>query len=479
MHSLSNNYDRDYHEELLLNSGRSVQKTIYSIDPDATPEQIKDIVLHSHSNLKTPSQRLHAHQSIQQKPNEALQTYNTRYESPFCLAYPNITIDSAGSQAQCIHYASPLLGKLRDKMEGRFNQDLPESLQAAFEKATNFEPCIMTKQNINTRRMNEVNQINVSHCDDEYEANEAHVRNPNYKGKNYDPNYPNQNKTNNNNSSNMSSNSGSGYYSGNNGGNSNNNKGNFQDKPTNVQVTLIGPVNRDQLFKIWEVLRHPSQYKDKLPPNGQPVMGDYAKSFNKFSPKKVEVNEATIDEVVGFGHFMKKSDAEVTEAIDLYKALRDNIYYGPENQPAGPQQDQGLPTRYDPDANCSTVQTSAPRQMDCFTIALGKATGTTFPIDLGNKHYNALCDTGAGCSLINYSTYEALGLDLDKGYQPKVRTATGENMGTLGQIICTFTNNNAPFTQSFIACRHMTGPVILGTDFTAQNFMGVIWTCKM
>ena len=71
VHSLSNNYDRDNHEELLLNSGGSVQKTIHSIDPDATPEQIKDIVLCSHSNLKIPSQRLHAHQSIQQKPDES------------------------------------------------------------------------------------------------------------------------------------------------------------------------------------------------------------------------------------------------------------------------------------------------------------------------------------------------------------------------------------------------------------------------
>ena len=114
MHSLSNNYHRDYHEELLLNSGGSVQKTIHCIDPDATPEQIKDIVLCNHSNLKAPLQRLYAHQSIQQKPDKALHTYNTRYESLFCLAYPNITIDGEGSQAQCIHYASSLLGKLRD-----------------------------------------------------------------------------------------------------------------------------------------------------------------------------------------------------------------------------------------------------------------------------------------------------------------------------------------------------------------------------
>ena len=52
----------------------------------------------------------------------------------------------------------------------------------------------------------------------------------------------------------------------------------------------------------------------------------------------VEVNESTVDEVIGFGCFMKKSDAEVTEAIDLYKALRDEFPYGPEDQPADPPQ---------------------------------------------------------------------------------------------------------------------------------------------
>ena len=67
-------------------------------------------------------------------------------------------------------------------------------------------------------------------------------------------------------------------------------------------------------------------------------MGEYAKSFNKFCPKKVEVNKATVDEVVGFGHFMRKSGAEVAEEIDIYKALRDDIPYGPEDQSTEPPQ---------------------------------------------------------------------------------------------------------------------------------------------
>ena len=79
-------------------------------------------------------------------------------------------------------------------MEGRFNQDLPESLQATFEKAMNFKPCILTKQTINTR-MNEVSQIDITNYDEDFEVNEAHIQNPNYKGKNYDPNYQNKTET--------------------------------------------------------------------------------------------------------------------------------------------------------------------------------------------------------------------------------------------------------------------------------------------
>ena len=119
---MMNTYDRDYREELLLNSGGSVTKTIHNIDVDATPEQIKDIVLHNHSNLKTPSQRCHVHKYIQQKPDEALQTYSNIYESHFCFAYPDITINDAGSRTRCIHHTSSLHSKLCNEMEGRFNK---------------------------------------------------------------------------------------------------------------------------------------------------------------------------------------------------------------------------------------------------------------------------------------------------------------------------------------------------------------------
>ena len=55
-----------------------------------------------------------------------------------------------------------------------YNEDT-ESLQAVFKKAMNFKPCILTKQTINTRRMNQVNQIDATQCDDEFEVNQAHT----------------------------------------------------------------------------------------------------------------------------------------------------------------------------------------------------------------------------------------------------------------------------------------------------------------
>ena len=249
----------------------------------------------------------------------------------------------------CIHYALSLYGKLRDEMTGRFNQDLPENLQTAFEKAMNFEPWIITKQRINNRKIHEVNHIGITHGEDEVEINETHVRNPNYKGKNYNPNYQqNRTKTTNNTTTNTASshhnNSNQGYGSSSHHNNSNQgyeyNKTNQQEKLVNVSVTLHGPVSKEQLYKIQEVLRHLSQYRTRIKPEDRPVKGEYANAFNKFCPKRVEVNEATVEEAIKYGHFLKRSEEDITEAIDIYKTLGNETFYGPEEEDPVDQQEQ-------------------------------------------------------------------------------------------------------------------------------------------
>ena len=121
------NHKRNAREEMLYNSGGSVQKTLYSLSSEATEDKIHDILLLNHSNLKTSSQHISAFQSIQQRPEEPLQTYNARYQSYYELAHEGLTIGSDGSKVSCIHYANSLHGKLGDEMEGRFNQRLPKT----------------------------------------------------------------------------------------------------------------------------------------------------------------------------------------------------------------------------------------------------------------------------------------------------------------------------------------------------------------
>ena len=326
---------RVYREEILLNCGTSMSKMIHALPQGATNQHIKDAVLQNHSNLRMVSQRSNAYQQLHQKPNEALQTYNTRYASFFYLAYPELELDNPLSRMHCIHYASSLFGKLGDEMTDRFNLDLPENLQTAFEKATNFEPRIITKQNINNRKVHEINHVDVTQGDDKIEINEAHVRNLNYKGKNYNPNYQQtRSKMNNNMLTQTTSihhntgNPGHGY-----------NKNNQQDKPVNVSITLHGPVSKEQLYKIQEVLRHISQYRDRIKPEDHPAKGEYANAFNKFRPKKVEVNKATVEEAVRYGHFLKKSEEDIAEAIDIYKTLGNETFYGPEEENPADQQD--------------------------------------------------------------------------------------------------------------------------------------------
>ena len=330
-----------YQEELLLNCGTSMSKTIHTLPQEATNQNIKDAVLRNHSNLRTVSQRSNAYHQLHQKPDEALQSYNTRYASFFNLAYPELELDNSLSRMHCIHDASSLYGKLGDKMTGRFNQDLPENLQMAFKKAMNFEPRIITKQSINSRKIHEVNYIDIGQ-EDEIEINEAHVRNPNYKGRNYDPNFAqNRLKATNNNTNNTSNNHNNTMPSyGSSGQHSNNNSG-YGYRParkTSQCVTLHRPVSKDQLYKIQEVLRHPLQYRDWIKPKDCPVKGEYVTAFNKFCPKKVEVNEATVEEAIKNGQFLKKSEEDIAEAINIYKTLGNEMFYGPEEDPEDQQE---------------------------------------------------------------------------------------------------------------------------------------------
>ena len=160
--TMAHTHKRNSRNELIYNSGGSVQKTLYCLTSGALEDEICDLLLQNHSNLKTSFQHISAFDSLQQKPEEPLQTYNARYQSYYELAHEGLTIKSNGSKVSCIHYAKSLHGKLGEKLKGRFNQRLPDNLQDAFDRAMDSEPRILTSQHIHTQKVNEINHIDVS-----------------------------------------------------------------------------------------------------------------------------------------------------------------------------------------------------------------------------------------------------------------------------------------------------------------------------
>ena len=104
-------------------------------------------------------------------------------------------------------------------------------------------------------------------------------------------------------------------------------------------------------------------------------------------------------------------------------------------------------------------------------------TGTTSPVSINSQvNINALYDTGAARSCMNYDTFFNLGLDLDDKPAPHVRTASGTDMGAIGFATLTFAINDHIFIQQVIVCRSQMRPLILGQDFCVHHCTGCEWT---
>ena len=107
--------------------------------------------------------------------------------------------------------------------------------------------------------------------------------------------------------------------------------------------------------------------------------------------------------------------------------------------------------------------------------------GTTFPVSIQNKQTridsNALMDTGATRSCMNYSMAYKLGRNNIKQFRTmQVVRADGSDLGAVGTLQCKIMIGDIEVEQTFIVCQHLRRNVILGTDFAKENQAGVSWT---
>ena len=111
-----------------------------------------------------------------------------------------------------------------------------------------------------------------------------------------------------------------------------------------------------------------------------------------------------------------------------------------------------------------------------FNIILSKETGTTFPISVQDKEVNALLDTGVEKSCMSMDMFARLKLPLNVAKAPKLRNASGRDIKTHGVMTTKFKMGNTIFIQEFVVCDNLVRPIIIGRDFTVNNFIGIAWT---
>ena len=80
-------------------------------------------------------------------------------------------------------------------------------------------------------------------------------------------------------------------------------------------------------------------------------------------------------------------------------------------------------------------------------------------------------------SIMSFDTYQKLKLkDLNTTSVPHVVGASGESLGERGRTRCEVNISGRTFFQTFIVCKQLKQPMILGRDFSIENCIGISWT---
>ena len=99
-----------------------------------------------------------------------------------------------------------------------------------------------------------------------------------------------------------------------------------------------------------------------------------------------------------------------------------------------------------------------------------------FPISIQDQEINVLLDTGAEKSGVSIDIFARLKLPINVAKVPKLRNASGKDMKMHGMVTVKFKMGNTIFTQEFVVCDDLVRPIIIGRDFTVNNFIGIAWT---
>ena len=313
VHALCIQTGRPFHEMLLLCAGQAVRDFITDMSPEATDHQIKNDLITGYSDLQGLGCKQSAYNSIMQRPDKPLRSYIVRYSRLFKLLNGTAP-DDVKMRTTSMHFVNSLCNYLSSKVENRLlgmnekNYSLGDTFKVALECELK---AIASERRHAKRATGSTNQVEVVQPQpllQSEEVSEIHVCNPNYKGKNYDPNFqakhaeaahsagkqqqnsfvaPNQYKP--------AYNKPTSTYG------SNNNTPVSNSSDIFGEVTLKTSVDEYQLLKVNEMIKNAVAWRVRMPKANKISTyfnGNSKDATQKIQEPKAHINEATL-EVMG------------------------------------------------------------------------------------------------------------------------------------------------------------------------------------
>ena len=194
VHALCIQTGRPFREMLLLCAGQAVHDFITDMSPEATDDQIKNDLITGYSDLQGLGCKQSAYDNIMQRLDEPFRSYIMRYSRLFKLLN-GTALDDVRMRTTSMHFVNSLCNYLSSKVENRLlgMNEKNYSLGDTFKVALECELKAIASERRHAKcAMGSTNQVEVVQSQSllqPEEVSEIHIHNPNYKGKNYDPNF--------------------------------------------------------------------------------------------------------------------------------------------------------------------------------------------------------------------------------------------------------------------------------------------------
>ena len=290
------------------------------VAPDATDEQIKNDLITGYSDLQGLGCKQAAYDNIAQRPEEPVRSYIVRYSRLFKLlngTAPN----EVRMRTTSMHFVNSLRSYLSSKVENRLlgMNERNYSLGDTFAVALQCElKAIASERRHNKRSTITVNNVNTEdqgHSQLE-DTQEIHIRNPNYKGKNYDPNYQARKAENKQQEPLTTTNNQ--YKAPATRPPANHSNDLARSSDIAGEVTLKTTVDGYQLLKMNELIKNAAAWRVRMPKTSRFEKYFDNKETTKTTPK-VQINSATLQVMGQTAKDCGYTKDKFIEAVEMYE----------------------------------------------------------------------------------------------------------------------------------------------------------------